>query len=161
MWLFTLIMWYIMWPTFRRIRRRFWSGSVSGTRFLFRFGWFLSIQPWRTRTAKKKNCFISWLSENIGLMAFFTARIRRMREGNSFSLSTLVGGGVPHPRSGWGGGPVKDQDGGYPPHPRLDGVSPCPRLDGVPPISKVSTCYMAGSVPLALMQEDFLVHFSV
>ena len=74
-----------------------------------------------------------------------TARIRRMREGNIFSLFTLVGRGVPCPRSGWGGGnprsewggtqsqvwmgwgqyPIPGPDGGYPilltgeyPHPR-------------------------------------------
>ena len=44
----------------------------------------------------------------IETVSFITARIRRMGEGNIFSLSTLAGGGgggrrVPHPRSGWGG----------------------------------------------------------
>ena len=72
-----------------------------------------------------------------------------MREGNSFSVSTFVGGGeggypipgldggtpsqvqtgrVPHPRSGWGGTPSQVWTG--------EGVlqgTPCPRLDGVPP----------------------------
>ena len=40
-----------------------------------------------------------------------TARIRRMTEGNIFSLSTLVGGwgGLPHLRSGWGGGGTQSQ----------------------------------------------------
>ena len=52
---------------------------------------------------------------------FFTARIQRMGEGNIFSLSTLVGGGVtpphvcgwwvPHPRSG---GVPHLRSGGYP-----------------------------------------------
>ena len=49
----------------------------------------------------------------------FTARIRRMRESNIFSLFTLagVGWGVPHLRSGWGGGEVtvfQVWTGGYP-----------------------------------------------
>ena len=119
-----------MCPTFRRIRRRFWSGSVSGTRFLFQFGWFLSIQPWQTRTAKKKNCFISWLSENISLMAFFTTRIQMMKEGNSFSLSTLVGGyRIPGLD---GGDPVKDQDGGYPPIQDWMGYPPVQDWMGYP-----------------------------
>ena len=140
-------------------------------------------------------------------MQIITACIRRMREGNIFSLFTLA----PHLRSGRGGGvPIPGPDrggetpsqvqtgegtpsqvwmGGYPfwegctpskirggylrvphpdlgwgvpwgiPHPRLDGVPPRPRLDrvpphprldgGVPPVSKASTYYMAGSVPLA------------
>ena len=117
---------------------------------------------------------------------FFTASIRRTREGNSFSLSTLAGWGVPHPRSRWGypipgldfgGYPIPLTGGGYlhprsgwgvppcprldgvPPRPRLDVVPPCPGLDGVPPrpISKASTCYVAGGVLLAFTQEDFLV----
>ena len=71
-----------------------------------------------------------------------------MREGNSFSLFTVAGGGehpipgpnrggVPHPRSGWGGiphsadggggYPIQDQEGGYarvppPLFSRMDGV---------------------------------------
>ena len=46
----------------------------------------------------------------------FTARIRRMGEGNIFSLSTLAGRGVPHPRSRWGGGVPHPRSGwwGYP-----------------------------------------------
>ena len=61
--------------------------------------------------------------------------------------------------------------------PRLDGVPPpikdwmgyplCQGLDGVPtvqawmgyPISKASTCYVAGGVPLAFTHEDFLVSY--
>ena len=66
----------------------------------------------------------------------FTARIRRMTEGN-VSLCPPVQGGT---------------------HPRF-------RLDGVPPppapirrqISIVNTCYAAGGMPLAFTQEDFLV----
>ena len=81
-------------------------------------------------------------------LAIITACIRRMREGNIFSLSTLAGGGggrgtpsqiwgdtpsqvwmvgrgVPHPRSGWWGG-------GFPiPSPGWGGgVYPIPGLDG-------------------------------
>ena len=45
-------------------------------------------------------------SENIGEHFIFTARFRRMREGNIFSLSThsIVGGGVLYLRSGQVGG---------------------------------------------------------
>ena len=53
--------------------------------------------------------------------AFMTARIRRMREGNISSLSTLAEGGVPHPA-----------DGGIP-HPRSGWGYPIPRSGwGVP-----------------------------
>ena len=60
--------------------------------------------------------------------------------------------GVPPTRSGWGT-PQPGLDGGVPQVPLWPG------LDGVPPRqnSIVSTCYTAGSVTLALMQEDFLV----
>ena len=72
-----------------------------------------------------------------------------MREGNSFSLSTLVGGGgvarvtpsqvqmgeVPHLRFWMGGTPSQVQMGGG---------TPCPRLDGVPPLSKTGW----GTTPL-------------
>ena len=53
------------------------------------------------------------------------------------------------------GYPLVQEWMGYPPHPRLE--------NGVPPplpirtqVSKASTCYAAGGVPLALTQEDFL-----
>ena len=62
---------------------------------------------------------------------------------------------------------------GVPPHAELDGIPPpiqdwmgypSPRLEGVPPptptrrqISKESTCYAPGDMPLAFTQEDFLV----
>ena len=62
----------------------------------------------------------------------------------------MVGGGYPHPRSGWG----------YP-LLRLNGGTPQPGLDGYPLVRRqitiVSTCYVVGDVPLAFMQEDFLV----
>ena len=82
-----------------------------------------------------------------------TARIRRMTGGNIFSLFTLAGGGVPHlrsrergypipgpgrggvpnPRSRWGGSPSQVQVGGYPEYPPTwDGVPP-QTWDGVPP----------------------------
>ena len=81
---------------------------------------------------------------------------------------------VPPTRSGWWRGTWGTPPPGldwYPPPPGLDGVTPHhqnwmgylppPGLDGVPPpirqSSLVSTCYMAGSVPLAFMLEDFLV----
>ena len=59
-----------------------------------------------------------------------------MREGNSFSLFTLAGEGVPV----WGWG-----------------ATPSQVRTGRGPISKASTCYAAGGVPLAFTQEDFLV----
>ena len=71
-----------------------------------------------------------------------TAHIRRMREGNTFSLSTLVGaypvpgpdgeggGEICHPRSGQGGTPSQVQMGRYP-IPGLDwGGYPIQGLDG-------------------------------
>ena len=177
-----------------------------------------------------------------------TARIQRMREGNSFSLFTLAGrgyttpglgrgggnpsqvwmggGGVPYSRFGWGvlhpksggypipglggectipglggGYPIPGPDGGrgtpsqvwmggtpsqvwtggtpgYPCHHDWMGYSPTmtgwgtPTMTGwgtphhdwmgypLPPIrqsSIASTCYVAGGMPLAFLQEDFLV----
>ena len=86
--------------------------------------------------------------------------------------SSLWGRGTPSQVQGWYPGP----GGGYPalsrtrwgnplPNPRLDGVLP-PVQDWMwfppnPPIRRqssiASTCYMAGSMPLAFTQEDFLV----
>ena len=93
--------------------------------------------------------------------------------------------GYPHPRldvvplfrTGWD---TPYQQNGIPPVQDWMG-SPCPGLDGIPPISrmgyppsqtgwgtphqvpptisKASTCYAAGGVPLAFTQEDFLVLF--
>ena len=90
-----------------------------------------------------------------------TACIRRMREGNIFSLFTLSGGRYPvsgldgvvhHPRSRWGCTPSQVQMGVVP-HPRsrwgylipgLDGGIPHPRSgQGVPP-SKIR---MEGTPP--------------
>ena len=105
--------------------------------------------------------------------------------GYIFSLSTLVGGGypvpdlgrgVPHLRSG--GYPIQGLArgrgcgtpgrgtpwtwDGVPPRPGMgyplqtwDGLPPW-TWDGAPPCI-VSTCSMAGSMPLAFTQEDFLV----
>ena len=173
---------------------------------------------------------ISSVCSNTRKVSIFTARIRirRMREGNIFSLFTLAGGGegypisgldgggVPHYSSRWGDTPSQVQTGGYPilltggvPHPRSQWVPPSaewgtplsqPWIGGTPisrmgylpypwvppvrrmgyppdlrwgvppsktgwgtplPVSKTSTCYAAGGVPLAFTQEDFLVfHFS-
>ena len=113
-----------------------------------------------------------------------TARIRRMTEGNIFSLFTPSGGEeypcpaigrYPNPRSGWGRGVppscwwggvgnIPSQARGYP-HPDL-GWAPCPGQvpgqdggGGSSPNqnSMVCTCYAAGGMPLAFTQEDFLV----
>ena len=55
----------------------------------------------------------------------FTDRIRRMREGNVFSMST--------PRRGGGPWPGPDGGGGYP-HPAVDrGGTPARSGQGVPP----------------------------
>ena len=54
-----------------------------------------------------------------------TARIRKMREGNSFSLFTLVGRGVPRPRSGWGVPHPRSRRGLL--HPRSRWAVPHPR----------------------------------
>ena len=56
----------------------------------------------------------------------------------------LLMGECPHPRSGWG------SIQGYPLLSRTGWCNP-------PPISKASTCYAAGGVPLAFTQENFLV----
>ena len=86
-----------------------------------------------------------------------------------------LGGGVPPfqvqvgvpPSQVWIGGSPSQ---GIPSH-QQDGVPTCPRLDGVPPVqdwmgyhtpirrqsSIASTSYVAGGMPLAFMQEDFLV----
>ena len=100
----------------------------------------------------------------------------------------LDGGGYPgYPHHDWMGNPNHDWME-YPP-PWLDGVTPPPWLDGVPPPSWldgyplpwldgvppthhdwmgyppttniVSTCYAAGSMPLAFTQEDFLVFTNI
>ena len=82
----------------------------------------------------------------------------------------LLMGGTPsqvwtggsHPRSGWG--TSLSRTGCGTPWPRLDGViSPPPQSKTGwgrrrPPVSKASTCYATGGVPLALTQEDFLVY---
>ena len=84
---------------------------------------------------------------------------------------------ISHPKSRWGH-PIPVLDGGTPslhpiqdwmgyPHPLLDGL-PLPSMTGwgatIPPAhfgqnSKASTCCAAGGVPLAFMQEDFIVVF--
>ena len=161
---------------------------------------------------------------------FITARIRKMREGNIFSLFTLGGGGnsisaldrgypipglgeqgglypipgldrggtlsqvwmgrgypipgldgegVPHCTSGWGVPHPRSGQGGTPsqvwmgvPHPRSGrglphfadwGTQGTPLsrpgtegTRGTPLVSKASTCYATGGVPLAFTQEDFL-----
>ena len=88
----------------------------------------------------------------------------------------LDGWGVPHPRSGWWGVPWPGLDvhcipqDGVPPTMTGWGTPPTmtrwgtPHHDwmGYPPppaTSIASTCYAAGDMPLAFMQEDFLVLF--
>ena len=81
-----------------------------------------------------------YMTEGLPLILFliFTDRIRRMREGNVFSLST-PGGGVPgQVQTGGGGTPARSRWRGVP-YPALDGGVPQPGpdggvpLDGVPP----------------------------
>ena len=89
-------------------------------------------------------------------------------------------GGIPRPRSGWG--VPHSRSGGTPFQVWMVGGYPIPGLDGggtptmtgwglptmtdrvppmtgwgTPPTSIVITCYVAGSMPLAFMQEEFLV----
>ena len=82
----------------------------------------------------------------------FTARIRRMREGNIFSLITLAGrgGGVPYPRSRWEvPHPRSGRGGGYPilltrgvSHLRSgQGGYPIPGLDG----GGIPFCWQGGT----------------
>ena len=74
-----------------------------------------------------------WENYNKSCCSIFTTRIRRMMEGNVFTLSTISGGvtpfqvwvrGVPHPQSGWVGDTHPWSGWGYPvpgqgvPHPR-------------------------------------------
>ena len=71
----------------------------------------------------------------------------------------LDGGGTPSQVwmvGGTWGNPPPSLDG-VPPHHDWMGYPP-PWLDEVPPSTSIeSTCYMAGGMPLAFMQEDFLV----
>ena len=80
-----------------------------------------------------------------------------------------IGGGYPLLRSGWGGYPFPGLDGGTP-FPGLDRgdtpfagprsgwrVPPHPRSGQGDRNIAVCTCYAAGGMPLAFMQEDFLV----
>ena len=68
-----------------------------------------------------------------GSVRFITACIRRMTEGNVFTLSTISGGGVSHPRSRQGvpypadwGYSIPGLDEGYP----FPGLDPISGLDG-------------------------------
>ena len=94
-----------------------------------------------------------------------TARIQRMREGNSFTLCVsypipgLDGGWgvVSHPRSRLGGVPHPCPVGEeYPIRSNVHPPAPIRRQ-----ISITSTCYAAGGMPLAFMQDDFLVCIKV
>ena len=98
--------------------------------------------------------------------------IRRMGEGNSFSLFTSGGGGTPsqvqvggagYSISGPGRGGTPSQVGGYPSRGGYPSQGGVPQLGGgvtpgTPP-RIASTCYgyAAGGMPLAFTQEDFLV----
>ena len=82
-------------------------------------------------------------------------------------LSVHISGGIPHPRSRWGGGyPISGLDGGFPIQDWMGYPPPIQCWTGTPPppsrrqSSIASTCYAAGGMPLAFTQEDFLV-FSI
>ena len=81
-------------------------------------------------------------------------------DGGGYPISGLDGGGYPrYPRTGW----VPHTMTGWVP-PTMTGWSIPPSwLDGVPPppLSIVSTCYVAGGMPLAFMQENFLVLYEI
>ena len=66
-------------------------------------------------------------------------------------------GGVPHPRSGGYSITVQRGVPRYPPDHVWMGYPPSPNQVWIRQSSIASTCYMAGSVPLAFTQEDFLV----
>ena len=79
--------------------------------------------------------------------------VRHPRSEQASTLSQVQMGGT-HPRSGWGvphprsrRGILHPADWGGVPHPRSRRGYPIPG----------TCCYAAGSVPLAFMQEDFLV----
>ena len=123
------------------------SSLVSGSSYFSEGGgaypWSLTPGPFRGRRGGQTRhgqdtawavCFVGFHAGGLSCSSLvFTTRIRRMREGNSFSLSTLAGWGypvsgldwgVPHPRSRQGGTPsqgwtgvLHSADGGYP-HPR-------------------------------------------
>ena len=99
---------------------------------------------------------------------FITASIRRMGEGNVFSLFTSGGG--QYSRGGWvspaGGGGGQSSQGGVGQSSRGGGVSSASgggwvsgsvQPGGVGGVSQDRTYYTAGSMPLAFTQEDFLV----
>ena len=98
-------------------------------------------------------------------LRIITARIRRMREGNSFSLSTLAGGTPSQVWMGGGGTPSQVQMGGYPipgpdrrgyPIPGLDGRRyPIPGLDGGYPILLMGGTW--DGVPLPHQQSKHLL----
>ena len=113
-----------------------------------------------------------------------TARIRRMTEGNVFTLSTIAWG-TPFPGLDRGGirkdgstPPPRLGRMGYPPTPSQEGWGTPPPIqtwewgthtppppvqvrsqDGETPNrnSVACTCYVAGGIPLAFTQGDFLV----
>ena len=80
-----------------------------------------------------------------GDFGFFTDRVRSMRGGYIFSLcvSPHLGGypirlmgGVPHPRSSWGGYPIPGPAGGYPIPGPAGGSTPSSRWGGTPSCQK-------------------------
>ena len=94
------------------------------------------------------------------------------RSGQGGTPSQVWPGGYPYPDLRWGTPPPHlDLGWGTRPTQTWDGVPPLPRpgtgypptWDGAPPLithsSIATTCYVAGGVPLAFTQEDFLVLF--
>ena len=111
--------------------------------------------------------------------AFLLAPAVRKNGGYNLTHVCRQGGGVPR-SSQRGGGVLPSSQQGVPhlvdrevPHPAKEGYShpanriPPSELDGYPPslplrhTSIASTCYVAGGMPLAFTQEDFLVYASV
>ena len=112
-----------------------------------------SVQP---KQAETDDNVVPQQSQVHVRVLLITARIRRMGEGNIFSLcvsSHLDGGGggvEPLPRSRLGGR-------GYPlPRSRWGYHLPRPGGGGTP-TGIACTYYAAGDMPLAFTQEDFLV----
>ena len=117
--------------------------------------------------------FTLWVNPVVLLI---TARLRRMGEGNIFNLFLPDGGYptwtwergtpcptphldlgrstlTPHPAWTWEGSTPWTWEGGSPPSRTGWGTPPAIRRQS----SIASTCYAAGGIPLAFMQEDCLV----
>ena len=88
-----------------------WSGSLQKTDHQILYLW--------SRLSGPVGYLDNLLEYFTSCYLIFTARIRRIGEGNIFSLFTLGGWGVPHLSSEVGGYPISGPGGGVP-RPGLD-----------------------------------------